>query len=60
MAGQFLLHSSEGDVYSVDEVQGWLKETGWDPLSHQGPDRGDWPSCGGGDYMTCDVPGRRL
>ena len=29
MAGQFLLHSSEGDVYSVDEVGGWLADTGW-------------------------------
>lgn len=29
MAGSFLLHSSEGDVYSADEAEGWLAETGW-------------------------------
>ena len=29
MAGQFLLHSSEGDVYSVDEAKTWLDKAGW-------------------------------
>jgi hypothetical protein len=35
MAGGFLLHSSEGDVYSVDEATGWLAETGWQLVEQQ-------------------------
>ncbi len=29
MAGAFLLRSGEGDVYSEEEVRGWLQATGW-------------------------------
>lgn len=29
MAGEFLLHMGEGDVYSFEEVKTWLKATGW-------------------------------
>lgn len=32
MAGAFLLRSGEGDVYSEEEVRGWLQATGWRPL----------------------------
>src|SRR5262249_36441764 len=32
MAGEFLLFAGEGDVYSTEEVQGWLCETGWQPV----------------------------
>jgi cyclopropane fatty-acyl-phospholipid synthase-like methyltransferase len=35
MAGQFLLHSSEGDVYSVDEAASWLGDTGWQLVEEQ-------------------------
>ncbi len=35
MAGEFLLFAGEGDVYSAQEVQGWLAETGWRPLEHR-------------------------
>lgn len=34
MAGEFAVHLRHGDVYSVDEVQGWLDETGWRFLQH--------------------------
>lgn len=29
MAGEFAVHQTEGDVYSVDEGKAWLEETGW-------------------------------
>ena len=29
MAGEFLVITGEGDVYSEDEATGWLQETGW-------------------------------
>lgn len=29
MAGEFLLHSGEGDVYSKQELRRWLQSTGW-------------------------------
>ena len=29
MAGEFLVITGEGDVYSEDEARGWLQETGW-------------------------------
>jgi len=35
MAGAFLLRSGEGDVYSEEEVRGWLQATGWRPLERQ-------------------------
>lgn len=34
MAGEFLLHMGEGDVYSIEEVRSWLEETGWTFLKH--------------------------
>ncbi|HEU4342298.1 MAG TPA: methyltransferase [Candidatus Binatia bacterium] len=35
MAGAFLLRSGEGDVYSQEEVHGWLQATGWRPLERK-------------------------
>lgn len=35
MAGEFLLMSGEGDVYSMADVEGWLRETGWEPVTRQ-------------------------
>jgi SAM-dependent methyltransferase len=32
MAGEFLVITGEGDVYSEDEVRGWLEQTGWRAL----------------------------
>ena len=29
MAGQFLMSTGEGDVYSAEEAHGWLEESGW-------------------------------
>ena len=29
MAGEFAVHLKDGDVYSVEEVQGWLADSGW-------------------------------
>ena len=29
MAGEFAAHIRTGDVYSVEEVRGWLDQTGW-------------------------------
>lgn len=34
MAGEFAVHLRDGDVYSVDEVQGWLSQTGWRFVEH--------------------------
>jgi ubiquinone/menaquinone biosynthesis C-methylase UbiE len=34
MAGEFAVHLRHGDVYSVDEVRGWLTETGWRFVAH--------------------------
>jgi SAM-dependent methyltransferase len=34
MAGEFAVHLRTGDVYSVDEVRGWLEETGWGFVEH--------------------------
>lgn len=34
MAGEFAVHLRNGDVYSVDEVRGWLTETGWRFVAH--------------------------
>jgi SAM-dependent methyltransferase len=33
MVGGFLLTTGEGDVYSAQEVHGWLAETGWRPIA---------------------------
>jgi hypothetical protein len=35
MAGEFLVITGEGDVYSEEEVQGWLQETGWRTLERK-------------------------
>ena len=35
MAGEFLIVSGEGDVYSVDELRSWLDQTGWRLLEHR-------------------------
>jgi hypothetical protein len=29
MAGEILAYFNEGDMYSEEEVRGWLQETGW-------------------------------
>jgi SAM-dependent methyltransferase len=34
MAGEFAVHLRDGDVYSVDEVRGWLTEAGWRFVEH--------------------------
>jgi SAM-dependent methyltransferase len=33
-AGEFLMIAGEGDVYSVDELRGWLHDAGWRPLQY--------------------------
>ena len=35
MAGQFLLDTGEGDVYSAEEGRAWLQESGWQALEHK-------------------------
>ncbi len=35
MAAEFLMFTGEGDVYSEEEVRGWLGETGWRTLEHK-------------------------
>jgi len=35
MAGEFLMIAGEGDVYSEEELHGWLSDTGWQPLVHR-------------------------
>jgi len=35
IAGEFLLFSGEGDVYSEDEGREWLRHTGWRPLERR-------------------------
>jgi SAM-dependent methyltransferase len=35
MAGEFTLVSGEGDVYSEQELRGWLEETGWQTLDRR-------------------------
>ncbi len=35
MAAEFLMFTGEGDVYSEEEVRGWLGETGWRMLEHK-------------------------
>ena len=34
MAGEFAIHLNDGDVYSVDEVTAWLKDSGWNVTGH--------------------------
>ncbi len=33
-AGEFLMIAGEGDVYSEEELRGWLRDAGWRPLMH--------------------------
>ena len=35
MAAEFLIITGEGDVYSEEEVSGWLRETGWRALERK-------------------------
>jgi cyclopropane fatty-acyl-phospholipid synthase-like methyltransferase len=35
LAGEFLVIAGEGDVYSENEVQSWLRETGWRQIEHK-------------------------
>lgn len=35
MAGEFAAQVADGDVYSIEEVSGWLNETGWQIDRHQ-------------------------
>jgi SAM-dependent methyltransferase len=35
MAGEFAAHIAHGDVYSLDEGQAWLSETGWRFVAHE-------------------------
>ena len=44
MAGAFLLRTGEGDVYSEEEVRGWLQETGWRPVEHKALRRSRQPN----------------
>lgn len=39
MAGEFAVHVAHGDVYSVEETEDWLRETGWRYTEH-------WPLTG--------------
>ncbi len=34
-AGEFLVMSGEGDVYSVEDVREWLQDTGWKFVDHK-------------------------
>lgn len=34
MAGEFAVHLRNGDVYSVEEVRGWLDKSGWRFVQH--------------------------
>ena len=35
MAGEFLVMSGEGDVYSVEDGQGFFHESGWRFVEHR-------------------------
>jgi hypothetical protein len=35
LAGEFLLETGEGDVYSEREVRGWLHACGWKPVERK-------------------------
>jgi hypothetical protein len=35
MAGEFLVHTGVGDVYSEEEGRRWLEQTGWRPLARK-------------------------
>ena len=35
MAGEFLVGTGQGDVYSEEEARRWLQETGWRALERK-------------------------
>jgi hypothetical protein len=35
IAGEFLLVTGEGDVYSVEQIRAWLAEAGWTYVDHR-------------------------
>jgi hypothetical protein len=35
MAGEFAVHVAHGEVYSVEEAEDWLRETGWRYTEHR-------------------------
>jgi hypothetical protein len=35
MAGEFLLNTGGGDIYSEEEARGWLRQSGWWVLEHR-------------------------
>ena len=35
LSGEFMVVSGEGDVYSEEEMSGWLKQTGWSALERK-------------------------
>jgi hypothetical protein len=35
IAGEFAVHLRNGDLYSVEEVRGWLDRTGWRFTDHR-------------------------
>ena len=35
MAGEFLLVTGEGDVYSIEQVTDWLQSAGWRFVAHR-------------------------
>lgn len=35
MAGEFLIHAGEGDVYSEEEAAHWLRQTGWQQIERK-------------------------
>jgi hypothetical protein len=35
MAGEFLVITGEGDVYSQEEARGWLQASGWQTVERQ-------------------------
>jgi hypothetical protein len=34
MTGEFLVNTGCGDIYSRDEGEGWLRQTGWRSVNH--------------------------
>ena len=35
LAGEFLVMTSEGDVYSEQEIREWLRQTGWKEMERR-------------------------
>jgi hypothetical protein len=34
MTGEFLVNTGTGDIYSRDEGESWLRQTGWRSVNH--------------------------